>query len=209
MSGPTPASDVHGRTHTRGARDGCSEGERSPRRPTAGAESAPVLARHESLHLAILRATDPNHERRFSSMEELADQLTGYCTRSSPPNAGRCCRDDRHCSVRSAPSSAPVATCPWTRNTSSLPSPVPSSTRPTRCRPARDDERYAGRPAGAGSRTGRDRRRQILPSRCRCGWSAPLEMGDHAARQRLAELDPLIRADWRAPWYRGQCALRG
>ena len=25
------------------------------------------------------------------------------------------------------------------------------------------DERYAGRPAGAGSRTGRDRRRQILP----------------------------------------------
>ena len=37
----------------------------------------PVLAEHESLYLAILRATDHDPDRRFASMEELADQLTG------------------------------------------------------------------------------------------------------------------------------------
>ena len=36
-----------------------------------------MLAKYESLYLAILRATDPDPERRFSSMEEMADQLTG------------------------------------------------------------------------------------------------------------------------------------
>ncbi len=37
----------------------------------------PVLAKHESLYRAILRATDRDPARRFESMEELADQLTG------------------------------------------------------------------------------------------------------------------------------------
>src|SRR5262249_17359819 len=41
-----------------------------------GPETAPVLAKYESLHLAILRATDLDADRRFASIEEMADQLT-------------------------------------------------------------------------------------------------------------------------------------
>ena len=39
-------------------------------------ETVPVLAKHESLYRAIVRATHPEPARRFSSMDELADQLT-------------------------------------------------------------------------------------------------------------------------------------
>ncbi|WP_228000004.1 serine/threonine-protein kinase [Nocardia australiensis] len=37
----------------------------------------PLLLRYESLHRFLLRATDPEPESRFSSMEEMTDQLTG------------------------------------------------------------------------------------------------------------------------------------
>ncbi|MDF2823764.1 MAG: protein kinase family protein, partial [Mycobacterium sp.] len=42
-----------------------------------GPDTVAVLARYESLDLAIRRAADPNPAQRFSSIEELADQLTG------------------------------------------------------------------------------------------------------------------------------------
>jgi serine/threonine-protein kinase PknG len=37
----------------------------------------PVLARHESFHRLLLRATDPDPLRRFDSADEMVDQLTG------------------------------------------------------------------------------------------------------------------------------------
>jgi len=43
--------------------------------PGPGAE--PLLATHESLYRFLARATDPDPDARFASMEEMADQLTG------------------------------------------------------------------------------------------------------------------------------------
>ncbi|TWP49517.1 protein kinase [Lentzea tibetensis] len=40
-------------------------------------EEEPLLARFGSFHRLLLRATDPNPELRFSSAEEMAEQLTG------------------------------------------------------------------------------------------------------------------------------------
>ncbi|MGW4110392.1 tetratricopeptide repeat protein [Actinosynnema sp. NPDC004786] len=42
-----------------------------------GPEEEPLLRRHDSLHRFLLRATDPDPERRFGSAEEMAEQLTG------------------------------------------------------------------------------------------------------------------------------------
>lgn len=42
-----------------------------------GPKDAPLLARHESLHRFLLRATDSDPGARFGSMDEMADQLTG------------------------------------------------------------------------------------------------------------------------------------
>ncbi len=52
-----------------------------------GPATVPVLAEHESLYRAILRATDPDPVRRFSSIEEMADQLTGVLHEIAPPTA--------------------------------------------------------------------------------------------------------------------------
>ena len=77
-TGPTVASDVYtvGRTLAVLVMDVPQEhGHFVEQLP--GPETVPVLAKYESLYRAILRATDPDPERRFSSMEEMADQLTG------------------------------------------------------------------------------------------------------------------------------------
>ena len=40
-------------------------------------EQAPLLAEYDSFHRLLLRATDPDPERRFRSADEMAGQLTG------------------------------------------------------------------------------------------------------------------------------------
>ncbi|WP_431951958.1 tetratricopeptide repeat protein [Nocardia lijiangensis] len=42
-----------------------------------GPDAEPLLARYDSLHRFLLRATDADPDARFASMEEMADQLTG------------------------------------------------------------------------------------------------------------------------------------
>ncbi len=74
--GPSPASDIHtvGRTLAvlalgmGPARDG---------KPAELPVDHPVLARYESFHRLLLRATDPDPYVRFVSTDELADQLAG------------------------------------------------------------------------------------------------------------------------------------
>ena len=77
-TGPTVASDVYtvGRTLAVLVMDVPQENGRFVEQ-LPGPATVPVLAKHESLYLAILRATDHDPVRRFASMEELADQLTG------------------------------------------------------------------------------------------------------------------------------------
>ena len=77
-TGPTVASDVYtvGRTLAVLVMDVPQEHGRFVEQ-LPGPATVPVLAKHESLYRAILRATDPDPGRRFSSMAEMADQLTG------------------------------------------------------------------------------------------------------------------------------------
>ena len=78
QTGPTVASDVYtfGRTLAVLVMDVPQQhGHFVEELP--GPATVPVLAEYESLYRAILRATDPDPRRRFSSMEEMADQLTG------------------------------------------------------------------------------------------------------------------------------------
>ena len=49
----------------------------------------PVFAKHESLYRAILRATDADPGRRFASMDELADQLTGVLHEIAAADSGQ------------------------------------------------------------------------------------------------------------------------
>ncbi|WP_051342385.1 serine/threonine-protein kinase [Pseudonocardia spinosispora] len=49
----------------------------------------PVLARHESLHRVLSRATDPDPLRRFASTDEMAEQLTGVLREVLAVETGR------------------------------------------------------------------------------------------------------------------------
>ncbi|MFN8072660.1 MAG: tetratricopeptide repeat protein [Mycobacterium sp.] len=210
MSGPTPASDVYtvGRTLAVLVMDVPKENGRLVDR-LPGPESAPVLARHESLHLAILRATDPNHERRFSSMEELADQLTGVLHEIVAAERGTVLprRSTLFSPQRAVFGTGRDVPVDPEHVIAALSVPVVDPTDPGAALLATTSGTPAAQLEQALELAETDGDRSSLEVSLRL-VRASLEMGDpHAARQRLAELDPLIRADWRAPWYRGQCAL--
>ena len=77
-TGPTVASDVYTVGRTLAALVTDIPQERGTfRRGVAGAGDRAGIRRARSLYRAIVRATDPAPERRFSSMDEMADQLTG------------------------------------------------------------------------------------------------------------------------------------
>ncbi|WP_181762914.1 serine/threonine-protein kinase [Rhodococcus spelaei] len=77
-TGPTVASDIYtvGRTlavltlHLPSEKGRYVDGLPSP-------EQAPLLAEYESFHRLLLRATDPDPNRRFPTAQEMAGQLTG------------------------------------------------------------------------------------------------------------------------------------
>ncbi|OZM83521.1 serine/threonine-protein kinase [Pseudonocardia sp. MH-G8] len=77
-AGPSPSSDVHtvGRTLAVLAL-GIPPARRGVPTPLPEPAENPVLARHESFHRLLRRATDPDPLRRFGSAEEMADQLGG------------------------------------------------------------------------------------------------------------------------------------
>ncbi|GAA5134153.1 serine/threonine-protein kinase PknG [Pseudonocardia adelaidensis] len=77
-NGPSVASDVHtvGRTLAVLAL-GMPPTRRGVPTPIPDPGEHPVLARHESFHRLLLRATDPDPLRRFESADEMADQLGG------------------------------------------------------------------------------------------------------------------------------------
>ena len=77
-TGPTVASEVYtvGRTLAALVMD-LPQGRGHFGAELPGPAAVPVFAEHDSLYRAIVRATDPDPERRFPSMGEMADQLTG------------------------------------------------------------------------------------------------------------------------------------
>lgn len=175
-----------------------------------GPDTAPILARHESLHRCILRATDPNPDRRFASIDELADQLTGVLHEIVAVEHGT---PPRRMSSRFSPQRAVFGTGRETpvdpaHVVAALPIPVvdpadpgagllatTSGTPPALLETAIDLAGGAvdGRPSTE------------VPLRL---VRASLELGDPAAaRERLAHVEPHLHGDWRLPWYRAQCAL--
>ena len=88
-TGPTVASDVYtvGRTLAVLVMDVPQERGRFVEQ-LPGPATVPVLAEHESLYRAILRATEPEPAQRFSSIEELTDQLTGVLHEIAAADSG-------------------------------------------------------------------------------------------------------------------------
>lgn len=76
--GPTPASDLYTVARTLAVLSFDFQGYSTTyREELPGPEDVPLFAEYESYYRFLVRATDPDPARRFSSAEEMADQLTG------------------------------------------------------------------------------------------------------------------------------------
>ncbi|HET7665742.1 MAG TPA: tetratricopeptide repeat protein [Mycobacterium sp.] len=212
-TGPTVASDVYtvGRTLAVLVMDVPQQRGRFVEH-LPGPATAPVLATHESLYLAILRATDHDPDRRFASMEELADQLTGVLHEIvAVENDTEQPRMSRHFSpqrgIYGAGTAKPVDVA---QVIAALPVPVVDPTDPgaailatTSGTPPAQLE-HALEVARTGAQQA-NRSSIEVPLRL---VRASLELGAPAdARKRLATLEPVIPGDWRLAWYSGLCAL--
>ncbi len=212
-TGPTVASDVYtvGRTLAVLVMDVPQENGRFVEQ-LPGPATVPVLAKHESLYLAILRATDHDPARRFASMEELADQLTGVLheivavdSDTAQPRMSSHFSPQR--GIYGAGAAKPVDAA---QVIAALPVPVvdpsdpgaavlatTSGTPPAQLEHALELARTGAQQANRSS--------VEVPLRL---VRASLEIGAPAdARKRLAQLEPVIPGDWRLTWYSGQCAL--
>ena len=212
-TGPTVASDVYtvGRTLAVLVMDVPQEhGHFVEQLP--GPKTVPVLAKHESLYRAILRATDPDPGRRFSSMEEMADQLTGVLHEiaatdgdNARPRMSNYFSPQR--AVYGAGRDVPVVPA---NVIAALPVPVVDPSDPgaavlatTSGTPPAQLE-HALTLARGGAHQVKSSSIEVPLRLVR----ASLEIGaPEDARKRLAELDSVIPGDWRLPWYSGQCAL--
>jgi serine/threonine-protein kinase PknG len=211
--GPTVATDVYtvGRTLAALVTDIPQKGGKFVD-SIPGPDATPVFAAHPSLYRAILRATDPEPAQRFSSMDELADQLTGVLHEivaaggvPVPPRKSSYFSPQRGvygAGLRSpgdpgdviAALSVPVVN-PADPGAAMLA--TTSGTPPAQLQSALQLARTGARHGGGFS----------IEVSLRLVRAA-LEMGAPAeARARLAELAPQLSGDWRIPWYRGQCAL--
>lgn len=212
-TGPTVASDVYtvGRALAVLVMDVPQEKGRFVEQ-LPGPATAPVLAKHESLHLAILRATDRDPARRFQSMEELADQLTGVLYEivavdkdAEQPRMSSNFSPQR--GIYGAGADKPVDAA---QVIAALPVPVVDPSDPgaavlatTSGTPPAQLE-HALHLARTGAQQA-NRASVEVPLRL---VRASLEIGAPAdARKRLAELEAVIPGDWRLKWYGGQCAL--
>ena len=212
-TGPTVASDIYtvGRTLAVLVIDMPQERGRFVAE-LPGPESQPVFAKYESLYYAIRRATNPEPEQRFSSIEELADQLTGVLHeiaaldgKTERPRMSNCFSPQR--AVYGA--GVDVAVDP-AAVIAALPVPVvdptdsgagllatTSGTPPAQLEHALNLARGDGRQV---KRTSVE-----VPLRL---VRASLELGSpQNARERIIELSAVIPDDWRLTWYSAQCAL--
>jgi serine/threonine-protein kinase PknG len=212
-TGPTVASDVYtvGRTLAVLVMDVPQERGRFVEQ-LPGPATVPVLAKHESLYRAILRATDLDPDRRFPSMAEMADQLTGVLhevvaadSETDRPRMSKHFSPQR--GIYGAGADQPVDAAAVI---AALPVPVVDPTDPgaavlatTSGTPPAQLE-HALELARTGAQQA-NRSSVEVPLRL---VRASLEIGAPAdARKRLAQLETVMSGDWRLAWYGGQCAL--
>ncbi|MFG1931006.1 tetratricopeptide repeat protein [Mycobacterium sp. NPDC048908] len=212
-TGPTVASDVYtvGRTLAVLVMDVPQERGRFVAQ-LPGPDTAPVLATHESLYRAILRATHHDPDCRFESMEILGDQLTGVlheivAVETGTPQPRMSSHFSPQRGIYGAGSDKPVDA---DAVIAALPVPVvdpndpgaavlatTSGTPPAQLEHALQIARTGAHQANRSS--------VEVPLRL---VRASLEIGaPEEARKRLAELDAKLPGDWRLRWYSGQCAL--
>ncbi|WP_371484414.1 tetratricopeptide repeat protein [Kitasatospora sp. NBC_00315] len=215
--GPTPASDLYTVARTLAVLSFDFQGYSTTyREELPGPEDVPLFAAYESYYRFLLRATDPDPARRFSSAEEMADQLTGVLREILA------LRDDRPRPALStlfgpelrvvdtelvalATTPGELRVTPLDPAAAALALPVPRvdpedpnagflaaliATDPDEALTA-----LAGAPAESVERTLRELR-------------ARLELGHAAeAQESLAALESDHQGDWRVVWYRGLAAL--
>jgi serine/threonine-protein kinase PknG len=212
-TGPTVASDVYtvGRTLAVLVMDVPQEKGRFVDE-LPGPSTVPVLAKHESLHRAILRATDRDPARRFESMDVLADQLTGVLheivavetgtpqprmsSHFSPQRGIYGAGGDKRVDADAVIAALPVPVVD-PKDPGAAVLATTSGTPPAQLENALNLARSGAQQANRAS--------VEVPLRL---VRASLEIGAPAeARKRLAELESKIPGDWRLSWYSGQCAL--
>jgi serine/threonine-protein kinase PknG len=212
-TGPTVASDVYtvGRTLAVLLMDVPQErGHFVEQLP--GPATVPVLAKHDSLYRAIVRATDLNPSRRFSSMEEMADQLTGVLHEiaAADSDTARPRMSNYFSPQRGLFGGGRDAPVDPEDVIAALPVPVVDPGDPgagvlattSGTSPAKLE--HALNLARSGAHEGSSSSIEIPLRLVR----ASLEIGaPKDARKRLADLEAVIPGDWRLAWYSGQCAL--
>jgi serine/threonine-protein kinase PknG len=212
-TGPTVASEVYtvGRTLAALVMD-VPQGRGRFVTELPGPAAVPVFAEHESLYRAIVRATDPDPGRRFPSVDEMADQLTGVLheivasdTDIARPRRSSCFSPQR--ALFGAGKGIPVQPADVI---AALHVPVVDPDDPgaavlatTSGTPAAQLDQALNLAMGGASQG--NHASVEIPLRL---VRASLETGAAAdARKRLTELGSVMAGDWRLKWYCGQCAL--
>ncbi|MFG2842618.1 tetratricopeptide repeat protein [Kitasatospora sp. NPDC048296] len=217
--GPSPASDLYTVARTLAVLTFDFQGYSTTYRDSLpGPEDVEVFATYESYYRFLVRATDPDPARRFSSAEEMADQLTGVLREVLA------LQDDR---PRPAPSTLfgpelrvvdtelvlPTDQLGQLRVTALDPSAAALALPVPRVDPgdpnagflatllATDPEEAIAALGGAPAVSIESRLRELR---------ALLELGRQGmAVNELAELEKDHPDDWRVVWYRGLVALVG
>lgn len=179
--------------------------------PLPSPEAEPLLARHDSLHRFLLRATDEDPLARFGSMSEMADQLTGVlrevlATDDGLPRPGMSSSFGPARAVFGIDSATPEPAA----LIAGLPAPLVDPADSGAALLATTDaatpaELEAALTAGLRAVVTGSGESVEIPLRL---VRAELEAGDaEAALARLAASDVELDYDWRRIWYRAQAAL--
>ena len=210
QTGPTVATDIYsiGRTLT----VLCVRVPRVDGRlvtTLAGPDTEPLFATHESLHRALLRATDPDPAHRFGSATEMAEQLTGVlrevlAAQEGTPRPGPSANFSPQRATFGTDESVDSATRPDTMElVAALPVPRVDPQDPGAAllaTAAGTDMRDMFRTLQEAPRRGVEVRLRLV--------RAYLEEGQpQRARSLLKELAEELPGDWRPAWYRGMAAL--
>ena len=206
VHGPSPGSDIHtvGRTLAVLAL-GIGPAHRGAPTPLPG--DHPVLARYESFHRVVQRATDPDPYARFASTDEFADQLAGVLREVLALEDGQA--RPAMSTVFSAPRGAfaadllgaarPARPDP-ARVAAALPVPLVDPTDPAAAQLATASRDQVRRLVATMAQPGPEARMALA--------RAELTAGDpHAALVELAAAAVDDPDDWRIEWYRGVAAL--
>lgn len=226
--GPSPASDIHtvGRTLAVLAL-GVPPAQGGT--PTPLPREHPVLARHESFHRLLLRATDPDPYARFGAADEFADQLAGVLREvlsiedgqqrpavstvfslphgtfaadllRPPETPGRAAAGGPNGRTVAAALAGPSGRPDPRQVAGTLPTPLADPTDPAAAQLSTAGRAEVERLAEAVARPGVELRLALA--------RVALGAGEHAAAiGHLDELSAEDPDDWRIDWYRGVAAL--